>query len=78
MESGGDNLAATFSPELADLTVYVIDTKVEQLSPESIVAINDLGPGGETWTLASLTYAKGRLYAHNMKEVICIEAPAAK
>ena len=25
MESGGDNLAATFSPELADLTVYVID-----------------------------------------------------
>ena len=25
VESGGDNLAATFSPELADLTVYVID-----------------------------------------------------
>jgi urease accessory protein len=25
IESGGDNLAATFSPELADLTVYVID-----------------------------------------------------
>jgi urease accessory protein len=25
LESGGDNLAATFSPELADLTIYVID-----------------------------------------------------
>ncbi|MDO9443324.1 MAG: urease accessory protein UreG [Beijerinckiaceae bacterium] len=25
VESGGDNLAATFSPELADITVYVID-----------------------------------------------------
>ena len=26
IESGGDNLAATFSPELADITLYVIDT----------------------------------------------------
>ncbi|RVT85606.1 urease accessory protein UreG [Rhodobacteraceae bacterium CCMM004] len=26
IESGGDNLAATFTPELADLTIYVIDT----------------------------------------------------
>jgi urease accessory protein len=25
VESGGDNLSATFSPELADLTIYVID-----------------------------------------------------
>ena len=25
MESGGDNLAATFSPELSDYTIYVID-----------------------------------------------------
>ena len=54
-------------------TVYVIDTEVEQLSPEAIVAVNDLGPGGETWTLASLTYAAGSLYAHTMKEVICIK-----
>ncbi len=57
-------------------TVYVIDTKVEQLSPESLVAVNDLGLGGETWTLASLTYAKGRLYAHTMKEIVCIEIPS--
>lgn len=26
IESGGDNLAATFSPDLADVTIYVIDT----------------------------------------------------
>ena len=54
-------------------TVYVIDTQVKELSPEAIVAVNDLGPGGETWTLATVTYAKKRLYAHTMKEIICIE-----
>lgn len=54
-------------------TVYVIDAEAEELSPDSIVALNDLGPGGETWTLASLTFAKGRLFAHTMKEIICIE-----
>lgn len=53
-------------------TVHVIDTESGQLSPESIVAANDLGPGGETWTLATLTFANGRLYAHTMKEIICI------
>ncbi len=54
-------------------TVYVIDTTVEQLSPKSLVAVNDLGPGGETWTLASLTYANGKIYAHTMKEIISIK-----
>ena len=29
IESGGDNLAATFSPELVDLTIYVIDVGME-------------------------------------------------
>lgn len=53
-------------------TVHVIDTTIEELSPKSIVAVNDLGPGGETWTLASLTFANGCLYAHTMKSVICI------
>ena len=54
-------------------TVYVIDTAAERLSPESIVAINDLGAGGETWSLASLSYSGGRLFAHTMTEIICIE-----
>jgi urease accessory protein len=33
VESGGDNLAATFSPELADLTVYVIDVAAGEKIP---------------------------------------------
>jgi urease accessory protein len=33
IESGGDNLAATFSPELADLSIYVIDTAAGQVIP---------------------------------------------
>jgi urease accessory protein len=42
IESGGDNLAATFSPELADLTIYVIDVagashaRISWLSTRSI------------------------------------------
>ncbi len=59
-------------------TVYVIDTEVEKLSPQALVAVNDLGRGGETWTLASLTAANGRLFAHTMKEIICIEAAEAQ
>ena len=34
IESGGDNLAATFSPELADLTVYVIDVAAGDKIPQ--------------------------------------------
>ena len=33
IESGGDNLAATFSPELADLTIYVIDVGAGEKIP---------------------------------------------
>lgn len=54
-------------------TVYVIDAEAETLSPSSLIAVNDLGPGGESWSLASLTFAKGRLYAHTMQEIVCIE-----
>ncbi|WP_425099276.1 urease accessory protein UreG [Tropicibacter sp. S64] len=33
IESGGDNLSATFSPELADVTIYVIDTAAGEEIP---------------------------------------------
>lgn len=33
IESGGDNLAATFSPELADLTIFVIDVSAGEKIP---------------------------------------------
>ena len=33
IESGGDNLSATFSPELADLTIYIIDVSAGEKIP---------------------------------------------
>ena len=55
LESGGDNLAATFSPELVDLTIYVIDVAAGDKIPRKggpgitksdLLAINkiDLAP----------------------------------
>ena len=35
IESGGDNLAATFSPELADITIYVIDVAAGEKIPRN-------------------------------------------
>ena len=53
-------------------TVYVVDTSKEKLNQEALIAINDLGAAGETWTLASFSYANGHLFMHTMKEVICL------
>ncbi len=39
VESGGDNLAATFSPELADLTIYVIDVAEGEKIPRKRVEL---------------------------------------
>ena len=45
IESGGDNLAATFSPELSDLTLYVIDVsagdKIPRKGPAYQVRLTD-------------------------------------
>ena len=45
IESGGDNLAATFSPELADITIYVIDVSAG-VTRSDLLVINkiDLAP----------------------------------
>lgn len=56
-------------------TVYVIDTKAPELSEKALVAINDLGPAGETWSLSSFSYADERLFVRTLKEVICIGKP---
>lgn len=53
-------------------TVYVIDAYAETFDEHALIAVNDLGPAGETWTLASFSYTNGRLWMHTMKEVICI------
>ncbi|MCH1493867.1 MAG: PQQ-binding-like beta-propeller repeat protein [Rubripirellula sp.] len=55
-------------------TVYCIDWNADRLDEHAILGINDLGPAGGTWTRASLSYADGKLYAHTIKELICIEA----
>lgn len=54
-------------------TVYVIDTEAPEFSSEALVAINDLGAAGETWTLSSLAYADQKLYTRTLTEVMCIE-----
>ena len=36
------------------------------------VAINDLGPLGETWSANSLSYADGRIYHRTAAELLCI------
>lgn len=53
-------------------TVYVIRWKAERLDAKAIESISDLGSAGETWSLSSLSYHEGQLYARTMKELICL------
>jgi len=52
---------------------YVIDTKAVVLDQKAIIAVNDLGPLGDTWSLSSPSYAKGLLYHRSAKELVAIE-----
>lgn len=54
--------------------VYVLDWNVPQLNEDAVVSISDLGPATETWSLSSLSFAGGRIYARTLKELICIGA----
>ncbi len=51
---------------------YVIDGHAKVLDRAALLAVNDLGPPSETWSLNSITYANGRLYHRSMKEIVCI------
>jgi len=53
-------------------TVYVIKWNASKLDEDAMVAINDLGPAGQSWTRASVSFAGGYLYAHTIGELICI------
>lgn len=53
---------------------YVIDGKAKTLDERALLAVNDLGAPGQTWSLNSISYANGRLYHRSMKEVVCIGA----
>ena len=54
-------------------TVYVVDATAETFDQRALVAVNDLGKPGETWTLAPLTAAEGCLYQRTAREIICIQ-----
>jgi urease accessory protein len=90
VESGGDNLAATFSPELADLTIYVIDVAAGEKIPRKggpgvtrsdLLVINkiDLAPyvgaSLEVMRVDAITMRKGRPFVlANMKTGDGLEA----
>ena len=54
--------------------VYVLKWNAETLDENALVSISDLGPAGETWSLSSLSFSGGRLYARTLKELICLGA----
>jgi outer membrane protein assembly factor BamB len=54
--------------------VYVIQWKAPKLDEHALLAINDLGPVGQSWTRASLSFGDGHLFAHTIRELICIGA----
>lgn len=53
---------------------YVINSKATVLDEHALLAVNDLGPNGETWSLNSISYDAGRIYHRSLREVICIES----
>ena len=52
--------------------VYVLRHAAETLDENALVSINDLGPIGQSWTRASISYSNGKLYAHTIGKLICI------
>ena len=66
----GDHL---YMPTLIGMG-YVLDWNAERFDQSALVSICDLGPAGKTWSISSLSYSDGRIYARTMKELICIES----
>ncbi len=51
---------------------YVVDATAKVFDQKALIAINDLGPSGETWSLNSISYIDGILYHRSLKEVVAI------
>ena len=66
--AAGDRL---FLPTM-DGKVYVLNARAETFDERALLCVNDLGPAGRSWTRASLSFSRGRLYAHSIREVLCI------
>lgn len=57
---------------------YVIDSKAKVFDEKALLAVNDLGPSGETWSLNTISYSNGRIYHRTAKELICIGKNTAR
>ena len=53
--------------------VYVIDTTTENFDETALLAVNDLGNKGETWTVNSMSFSNGKIFHRTLKEIVCIE-----
>jgi hypothetical protein len=51
---------------------YVVDTRATVLDQKALVAVNDVGPLGDTWSLNGPSYAGGVLYHRSAREVVAI------
>lgn len=69
IESGGDNLSATFSPELADLTIYVIDVAAGEDIPRK---------GGPALTRSDILVINKTDLAPYVGASLCVMAADAK
>jgi urease accessory protein len=78
IESGGDNLAATFSPELADLTIYVIDVAAGDKIPSKggpgitrsdLLVINKIDPRTPCRCIAGKNGQRRQAYAR--RSAVC-------
>jgi outer membrane protein assembly factor BamB len=55
---------------------YVVDAAAPALDEHALVGINDLGPLGQTWSLAGPSFSDGVLYHHSLRELVAIGASA--
>ncbi|HXI56916.1 MAG TPA: hypothetical protein VNO55_12705 [Polyangia bacterium] len=53
---------------------YVIDASAKVLDETAILGYGDLGPLGQTWSLAAPAFAGGVMYHHSSKQVVAISA----
>jgi hypothetical protein len=51
---------------------YVIDSQARKFDGSALVAINDLGSSGETWSLSSPSYSQGKIFHRGLRHVVCI------
>jgi hypothetical protein len=56
---------------------YVIDATARVLDEKAILGYGDLGPLGDTWSLAAPSFAGGVLYHHSSKHVVAISSQPA-